>query len=153
MHIESLETLLPMLRATVHSARDEHCEALALYRTHLEAAQRQGLGRMSAHFLADMAWCVWCGGEHAEALQIAQRAAQAIDACMHPDDRATAHQRLGQLHTAASQPSAAAPHFEAARWAWNAHRALQVQALNLLSSLPAPVRMAPARQAQARPQP
>ena len=131
----SLDALLPMLRATVHSARNEHAAALALYRENWLAAQRQGLGRMTAHVLADMAWCASQCGEQEAAQRAAREAELALDPSMHPDDLATAHQRLGQWHVLAGQVGLAQPHFDAARVAWARHTALQAQVLSQLEFL------------------
>jgi hypothetical protein len=131
----SLDALLPMLRATVHSARNEHAAALALYRENWLAAQRQGLGRMTAHVLADMAWCAAQCGEPEAAQRAAREAELALDPGMHPDDLATAHQRLGQWHALIGNTGQAQPHFEAARKAWARHSAMQAQVLGLLEPL------------------
>lgn len=131
----SLDAFVPILRASIHSARDEHGLALALYQEHLASALQQGLDRMSAHFWADMAYCEWKTGHRESALDTAARAVSALQLAMQPDDRATAHQRLSQLRAEQGQAAEAAQHSRAAGQAWSEHQALQGRAVSALAPL------------------
>jgi tetratricopeptide (TPR) repeat protein len=138
--IVSLDALTPMLRAQAHSVLREHGLALALYEAHWQAAKRQGLGRMAANFLADMAWCRWSTGDAARARQDADAAACAIDPAMHADDRAVAHGRLAQLYRAAGETDHALHHEGQARDCWGVHQRLQARFVDQLADLPLPAR-------------
>jgi hypothetical protein len=130
--IQALDASLPLLRATVHSAQAEPLMALSLYREHLQAARQQGLGRMSGHFLAQMAWCEWQLGQEGAALATAERAAQCLDAFAQVDDLAMAHHCLSQLYERAGQVAAHAHHQAQAEHALARYRALQSRGLALL---------------------
>jgi tetratricopeptide (TPR) repeat protein len=147
----SLDALVPMLRAVVFSVQGEFERALTLYEVHLADARTQGLGRMSANFLADMAWCRWHGGDAEGARDDAASAASSIEPSMHADDRAVAHGRLGQLLRAMGDIDAALPHEQQARECWTAHRRLQAQVVELLTPLNAAYLPPVAAKAAAKP--
>lgn len=136
--ITSLNALVPMLRAVVLSVQGEYQQSLALYEAHWADAKRQGLGRMAANFLADMAWCRWSTGDRPRALQDAALAATTIDPSMHADDRAVAHGRLAQVYRAAGDVGAALQHEGQARDCWRMHQQLQARIVSLLADLPLP---------------
>jgi hypothetical protein len=138
--IISLDALVPMLRAQVHSVQGRHACALALYQANWLAAKRQGLGRMAANFLADMAWCRWSTGDVTGALQDACAAAAAIDPAMHADDQAVAHGRLAQLMRAAGEVDQALHHEGRARDCWGVHQRLQARFVDQLGGIPLPAR-------------
>lgn len=134
--ITALDSLVPMLRAVVMSVLGQHAQSITLYDAHLAAARRQGLGRMAANFLADMAWCRWSIGDPGGALREAQQSAAAIDPSMHADDRAVAHARLAQVYHAAGQTDRALHHEGAARDDWRQHQRLQAEVVAQFSQLP-----------------
>lgn len=134
--ITALNSLVPMMRAVVFSVRGQHAESLALYEAHLADARRQGLGRMTANFLADMAWCRWSTGDPSGALRDVAAAATAIDPSMHADDRAVAHALLAKVHRAAGDVSAALQHEGQARDDWRIHQRLQAQIIAAFEQLP-----------------
>ncbi|MEO8278241.1 MAG: hypothetical protein ABI564_01045 [Ideonella sp.] len=136
--ITSLDALVPMLRAVIHSVQGEHDKALALYQAHWLDAKRQGLGRLSANYLADMAWCRWNRGDVDGARRDAASAGGNIDPSMHADDRAVAHGRLAQVYRAIGEIDNALQHEGKARESWNVHKRLQARAIELLADLPAP---------------
>lgn len=136
--ITSLDSLVPMLRAVLHSVQGEYDKALMLYQAHWLDAKRQGLGRLSANFLADMAWCRWNQGDPAAAMRDAASAGGNIDPSMHADDRAVAHGRLAQLYRAVGETDNALQHEGKARESWNAHKRLQARTIELLADLPLP---------------
>ncbi len=139
--ITALDTVVPMLRAVALSVLDDARGSLALYDAHLDKARRQGLGRMSANFLADMAWCRWRTDDRDGALHDAQKSAAAVDPSMHADDRAIAHARLAQIFRAAGQADAALHHEACARDDWRQHQRLQAEIIAEFAQLP----MVPAR--------
>jgi hypothetical protein len=131
----ALESWVPMMQATIHSARDEFPQAVALYDTHARQARQQGLGRMSAQFMADMAWCQLQLGEAGHARETAELAQLDLELDMHDDDRAVALRRLAQVW--AGLNDARHSTMEArARLHWERHQALQAQAREVLSRLP-----------------
>ncbi len=132
--ITSLDSLVPMLRAVVHSVQGEYDKALALYEAHWLDAKRQGLGRMAANFLADMAWCRWERGDSPGAMRDAASASGNIDPSMHADDRAVAHARLAQVYRAAGEVDLALQHEGRARESWSVHRRLQAHTIEVLGS-------------------
>lgn len=134
--ITSLDALLPMLRAMALSVQGDHAQALGLYEVHLAAAKRQGLTRMAANFLADMAWCRWRCGDRSAALQEAVSAAASIDPSMHADDQAVAHGRLAQLYRMVGEVDQALHHEGKARDRWGEHQRLQARMIALLDDLP-----------------
>lgn len=137
--ITSLDALVPMLRAVIHSVQGEHDKALALYQAHWLDAKRQGLGRLSANFLADMAWCRWNRGDVDGAMRDAASASGNIDPSMHADDRAVAHGRLAQVYRAIGETDNALQHEGKARESWQAHQRLQARTIELLEGLPQPL--------------
>ena len=138
MGITSLDSLVPMLRAQALSVQGKHAQALALYEGHWMDAKRQGLARMSANFLADMAWCRWAIGDSARALGDAGAAATAIDPSMHVDDQAVAHGRLAQLYRAVADLPSALNHEGRARDCWGVHQRLQARIIANFADLPLP---------------
>lgn len=134
--ITALDSLVPMMRAVVLSVRGEHAESLALYEAHLADARRQGLGRMAANFLADMAWCRWSTGDREGALRDAEAGAAAIDPSMHADDRAVAHARVAQVQRAAGHVDLALQHEGQARDDWRLHQRLQAEIVTAFAKLP-----------------
>lgn len=136
--ITSLDSLVPMLRAGVHSVQGEFDKALVLYEAHWLDAKRQGLGRMAANFLADMAWCRWNRGDRSGAMRDAASASGNIDPSMHADDRAVAHARLAQVYRAAGEIDTALGNEGRARECWAVHRNLQSRVLEMLAPLPVP---------------
>ncbi len=140
--ITSLNALVPMLRAVIHSVQGEYDKALALYEAHWLDAKRQGMGRMAANFLADMAWCRWQRGDFNAAMRDAASASGNIDPGMHADDRAVAHARLAQVYRAAGEVDTALQHEGKARESWSIHKRLQARTIELLAdlSLPAPLK-------------
>ncbi|HEX6707529.1 MAG TPA: hypothetical protein VF169_22415 [Albitalea sp.] len=130
----SLDALVPMQLATMASLQDRFDEALALYDKHLADAQKQGLERLTANYLADIAWCRWNVGDHHGAHRDATAAAASIDTGMHLDDRATAHGRLGMLFKALGEEDAAMRHAAKGRECWDAHRKFQAQVLQAVEA-------------------
>jgi hypothetical protein len=128
----SLDALVPMQRACMASMQGRHAEALALYEKHLADAQQQGLRRIAAAYLADMAWCRWHLGDRAGASRDAHAAAGHIDAGMHPDDRAVAHGRLGLVFKLLGDTPAALLHGALGRDFLAQHRQCQAAMFDAL---------------------
>lgn len=122
---QSLRALVPVQRASLASVLGQYAQAIALYEQHLDDARQQGLARMTATWLADMAWCRWHVGDSTGALHAAQEASSSIDDSMHVDDRATAHGRLGQVWHLLGDDAAADRHAAQAGEFWGQHRHFQ----------------------------
>jgi hypothetical protein len=131
---ESLSAWVPMLRAVGLSVAGEPQAALVLYKSHLQAAQQQGLSRLVSTYLADMAWCEWRVGYSEGALDRAQAAAASLALTTHVDDRAVTHARLAQVFRALGDEVTAAAHDEQARTHWAAHQAVQREVVALLGT-------------------
>ncbi len=121
----SLDALVPMQQATIALIQGRHAEALDLYQRHFDDACRQGMSRLSARYLADMAWCRWHLGDAHGAARDAAQAAERIDAAMQPDDKAVAHARLAALYRLLGDEAAAAHHASVGRDDWGVHRHAQ----------------------------
>lgn len=121
----SLYAQVLMQRACIASIQGHHAEALALYEKHLADAQQQGLGRLTANYVADIAWCRWHLGDAAGARRDAQVAAGGIGDAMDVDDRATAHGRLAQVFGLLGDERAASMHLALGSDQWAAHRRVQ----------------------------
>jgi tetratricopeptide (TPR) repeat protein len=128
----SLDAFVPMQRAAIASVQGQYGQALALYEKHMADAQKQGLGRWTSNYLADMAWCRWHLGDSAGARRDASAAAAGIDDAMHLDDRAVAHGRLGSLFKLLGDEDAALKHAAEGRECWAAHHKFQCHVLDLL---------------------
>jgi len=123
-----------MQLATMASLQGQYGHALALYEKHLADAQKQGLERLTANYLADIAWCRWNVGDRHGASRDAKAAAASIDTGMHLDDRATAHGRLGSLLKLLGDEDAALRHAAQGRECWEAHRKFQAQVLQAVEA-------------------
>lgn len=130
----SLDALVPMQRAALASVQGQYGEALALYEKHFDAAGRQGLARLAAKHLADMAWCRWHLGDTAGARRDAQAAVDSMAATTQADDRAVAHARLAALFKLLDDEAAAARHAALGRDEWAAHRRFQAAWVDALEA-------------------
>jgi hypothetical protein len=130
----SLDALVPMQRAALASVQRQYGEALALYEKHFDAAGRQGLARLAAKHLADMAWCRWHLGDTAGARRDAQAAVDSMAATTQADDRAVAHARLAALFKLLDDEAAAARHAALGRDEWAAHRRFQAAWVDALEA-------------------
>jgi tetratricopeptide (TPR) repeat protein len=130
----SLDALVPMQRASVALLQGHYAESLALYERHMADARRQGLERLTANYLADVAWCRWHLGDRAGAQRDARAAEASIDAGTHLDDRALAHGQLGRLFKELGDEDAASRHASRGRECWEAHRKFQKQVFAALEA-------------------
>ena len=128
----SLSSLVWMLRAQMLAAVGRCPEALLLLEKHLERAMDEGLERLKAGFLADMAWCRLQAGDRKGASRDAQAALVALSIPGDVDDRAMAQARLAQVLAALEQPERAKQLADDARRDLNAHRAEQQRLAALL---------------------
>lgn len=109
--IQSMDWLVPIMRAQLLVLEDRFEDALMLMDRHVERTPAGWHARMQAGLLADRAWCLLHLGCEAEARDVLQRAARA--ACSDAsdmDDRALAHARLAQLYRHFGDPQRAAEH-------------------------------------------
>jgi tetratricopeptide (TPR) repeat protein len=130
----SLQTLAPILRAQILSAKERFAEALEAYEENLAPTLREGMARMHAYLLADQAWCRLNLGQ----VQIAQVEAREAEALLDPrghfDDRAATHSRLAQVFRALGDLQSSVRHDDLARIPWDGH--LQLQQLTIEVLLP-----------------
>jgi len=134
---ESLDALVPMMMAVLWSVRGEHAKALAIYERHMQAAREQGLERMSAIFLADVAWCRWhAGARDAAAAELDAAQARLADV-QDPDDLAVARGRIAQLLALMGREEESLAYRDLADAAWREHRVVQQRMRDALAALPA----------------
>jgi len=145
----SLGSLLPLLRASVASARGDFERALALYGNDFHSTAEQGQTRVLPALFADRAWCRSRTGDFAGARADVAQAEQRIDPSIDSDDRALAHGRLAQVLSVLGDSTAGQAHEQRAREALARHRIDQVRVLEAFSGLlesrrsAAPVKTAP----------
>jgi tetratricopeptide (TPR) repeat protein len=139
--VQSLDWLVPLLRAQLLLLEARYAEALALLDEHWPRSEPHWQARMAPGMLADRAWCLWQLGRRDEAREEAGRALECIDAPSDADDRALAHARLAQVFEALGDTATAAGHADAAQRDCATHRQEQQRQVELLettlSSVPA----------------
>ena len=133
----SLHSLVPILRAQILASVGREAEALVLYERHLGPALREGMKRLQADLVADMAWCRLVVGDIELALADALVAQGHIDPAGQFDDRALAHSRLAQVFELLKRPDEAAAHRKLANEAWSGHSQMQIQVIEALGNLSA----------------
>jgi len=133
---ESLAALAPITMAMLWSLLGDHTKALGLYEAHIKAARDQGLGHLSAVFLADIAWCRWQDGAHEAAAADLEAACAQLGELRHADDRAVAHGRMAQVCELLARPDEAHVHRAQADAAWAQHREFQRRIVALLTAAP-----------------
>ena len=131
----SLQSLIPILRAQVLSVLGREAEALVLYERHLASALKEGMGRLQADLMADIAWCQLILGQTDRAAESAVAAEASIDPVGHHDDRALAHSRLAQVFRSLGQSAGATRHQALADTAWAGHASLRKRILGGLGDL------------------
>ena len=129
---KSLSALVPVLRAQICVAQGQFEEALALYEANLEAAIREGMGRLQADLIADQAWCRLNLNQVERSRADAVVAEAHIDPRGYLDDRAMAHGRLAQVFSMLGEFDRAAFHKDSALAAFAGHEAHQLEILQLL---------------------
>jgi hypothetical protein len=130
----SLGSLVPMLRAQLLLVQGEHAQALALYEEHYSAAMQEGLERMKAVIVADMAWCKLRLGRTVEGLADARAALASVDRGCDIDDLAVAQGRLAQLYAALGDEATALQLDAQARADLKVHRDEQARIVAVLDA-------------------
>ena len=128
-------SLKPILRAQILSLQGQVHEALALYESHLVAAESAGTIRLQANLLADKAWCLVKTGQFSLALESALLACANIGPNTHTDDLAAAHSRLAQVFCLLSDAEGERRQIQMADAAWRIHEMLQAHIVELLGTL------------------
>lgn len=133
----SLDTLLPILRAGIHSLQGEHSQALDLYSLHLPLARAQGMERMASWLLADMASCHLRSGQKTAAARLADEAAEQLSVAseMHIDDMAAANSRLAEVFEGVGEKSRAATCRTAAQDGWGRFASMQDSLLTAIEGI------------------
>jgi tetratricopeptide (TPR) repeat protein len=142
----SLGSLLPLLRASIASARGDFERALALYGDDFHSTAEQGQTRVLPALFADRAWCRCRRGDFAGARADVAQAEHRIDPAIDNDDRALAHGRLAQVLSVLGDSASSQAHELRAQDALTQHRRDQARVLEVfsgLSSARAPLRTAP----------
>jgi len=112
----------------------KHKEALALYEEHLPAAMQEGLARMHAVILADIAWCKVRLGRCVDALADARAALASLDRQSDIDDLAVAQGRLAQVYAALGDDTSALRLGAQARVDLQVHREEQARIVDALDA-------------------
>jgi hypothetical protein len=132
--VQSLEWLVPMVRAQLLVLEKRFAEALALFDEHSGRAEDEWRERMEPSILADRAWCLLNLDRQAEARDEALLAAEKLPASpCHPDDRALTNSRLGELFESFGEAARAAEHHAAARRDLAEFQAWQLTFANMLN--------------------
>jgi hypothetical protein len=129
----SLASLVPMLRAQLLVLDGRCADALALFDEQFDAALRDGLERLRASFLADMAWCCFALGQPERARRLAEDALQRVDA-QENDDRALTLAQLARVHESLGDAALAEKLRERAGQARDAHHADSERLVALLDA-------------------
>jgi len=129
---ESLNALVPLLRAHVSSLQGRCADAVALYEAHFSDGLLQGLDRKRAFLGADLAWCRLQLGQTEQSLKDALAAEVALPHDHDVDDRAAAHSRLAQVFSQLGQAEASARHKAQADIDWRTHERDQALTVALL---------------------
>ncbi|MGY4830965.1 hypothetical protein ACVNIS_20500 [Sphaerotilaceae bacterium SBD11-9] len=137
---ESLDALVPLLRAQVGSLQGRCAEAVALYEAHFSDGLLQGLDGKRAFLGADLAWCRLQLGQTAQALKDALAAEVAVAHDRDVDDRAAAHSRLAQVFAQLGQADTAARHEAQAALDWRTHERDQALTVSLVDTALAKLR-------------
>jgi tetratricopeptide (TPR) repeat protein len=131
--LQSLDWLVPLVRAQLLVMQDQCAEALLLIDHHWPRSVPDWRDRMAAGMLADRAWCLWRLGRRdearADALQAREALAQDIG---DVDDSAVAHARLAKLFDALDDAPKAQQHGEQAQRCCEEHRQRQQRLLGVL---------------------
>lgn len=131
--LQSLDWLVPLLRAQLLVLEGRFDEALTLIDRHSDRLQPGWRERMQPCLLADRAWCLLQLGRHAEAREETELAAQGLSAAAaEVDDRALAHARLAQLYRQFGDEMRAAQHQVQAERDHAVYQAQQVQTLHIV---------------------
>jgi hypothetical protein len=133
--IQSLDWLVPLMRAQLLVLEGHFAEALGLIEQHSERIQPGWRERMEPCLLADHAWCLLHLGRGDEAREEAQVAAAQLHSApgdVEVDDRALAHARLVQLFEAFGEASHAAEHRALAAADRAAYLAQQAETLRVV---------------------
>jgi hypothetical protein len=132
MGTESLDALVPLLRALVCSLQGRCAEAVGLYEAHFSDGLLQGLDRKRAFLGADLAWCRLQLGQTDQSLKDALAAEVAVSHDRDVDDRAAAHSRLAQVFAQLGHAEVAARHEAQAAVDWHTHERDQALTVSLV---------------------
>ena len=131
----SLGSLVPLLRASIASARGDFERALALYGDDFHSTAEQGQTRVLPALFADRAWCRCQTGDLAGAQADVAQAEHRIDLSIDSDDRALAHGRLAQVLTVLGDSASSRAHERRAHDALAQHRLDQARVLEAFTGL------------------
>lgn len=129
----SLASLVPMLRAQLLVLDGRCADALAGFDDQFDAAMRDGLDRLRASFLADMAWCCCTLGQPERARRLADDALLYVDA-QENDDRALTLAQLARVQRSFGDAALAEELRERADRARAAHHADSERLVALLDA-------------------
>jgi len=131
----SLGSLLPLMRASIASARGDFERALALYGEDFHSTAEQGQLRVLPALFADRAWCRCQSGDLAGARADVAQAEDRVDSSIDNDDLALAHGRLAQVLAVLGESASAQGHERRAHDALAHHRRDQSRVLEAFASV------------------
>jgi tetratricopeptide (TPR) repeat protein len=137
--LDSLSSLVPLLRAELAIAGARWIEALRLFDVGLESAEEHGQSRWMAKFLSEKSLGYAMTGALDQATTTARAALDCIGRCVDMDDLAIAHMRLAATYEVARVPIEASKHRSTGRMYLdsfhNAQHHLQVELRTILLDL------------------
>ena len=116
--LQSLDTLVPLLRAQVLLLLGNFAEAATLLEEEISPSISQGLGRLESTFIADLAYCYAKLGRYVDARSTMELALSAPSENIQIDDRATTNSRLGQVCALIGDEVSSAKFAASARELW-----------------------------------
>lgn len=125
--LNSLPSLVPLLRAQFSVAADMWHIALALYETCLAQAETQGQGRWMAKFHSERALCLARTGATNAASDACESSLSRIEQCADLDDLAITHARLSSTYEILDAQDKATEHRKASLEFLKSFRAQQRQ--------------------------
>jgi tetratricopeptide (TPR) repeat protein len=133
--INSLSSYAGTLLASIHLFHGRFAESSNLFGKFIDVAERQGLERMKAPYLADLAYCQVKLGELDAGRRTVRLAQEATSLGVHVDDLAATRSRLAQTLEFLGEPTLAAQQMRMAEELWSQHEEFQRGLLDKLARL------------------
>lgn len=131
--LDSLNVLVPLMRAELALARSNWTDALLLFGKNLDSAEAQGQSRWMSKFLSEYSVAYAMSGAIDLATTTAHAAIDRIKGCTDTDDLAIAHSRLAMTFDLAHDSTRALEHRRAGQQYLQSFRSQQAQLQSDLS--------------------
>lgn len=133
--INSLDSFGGTLLASIHLFHDRFGESSKLFKEFIDVAERQGLERMKAPYLADLSYCQVKLGELDAGRTYACLAQEAISRAVHIDDLAATRSRLAQTFSLLGEGILSTEQADLADELWARHEEFQRGLLDKLATV------------------